>query len=294
MPFADALILPIPIDHIGYGVHHLGETITLFNKLGFTATRETPLMARHNGASYPLGQRSAHIMFENTYIELSAPTGENENNLLLAPVQDYTGIHILALATGNATEQHRTLGQRYKHLAPVAQASREVDYGSQQGTASFNWFLLPKDRFPEGLVCFVEHLTRTLVFQAPPPQPNGATGLIGVTLYSRDKEDSKEKYRPFGLTQHDISHAHCHSYLRIVSDADIGSAPEPTAGLNMPDKDCVIIGLDIEVACLANLRSVLYKNRIDFSDHPPDRLLIRLPCLTSFILFQERQGDRCR
>lgn len=282
-----ALRLPLPIDHASYGVDDLPAALRLFRKLGFAPTKEKALMARDpESGERPLGQTSAHVMFKKGYLELSAPT--IETNHLVPLVERYSGIHILALATNDAEEQRRACQQRHPDLPAVAQASRPIDYGENRGgAAGFKWFPLPGDVFREGIVCFVEHLTRKLVFQDEvSSHPNKAVALAGVALFSRDPEATAARYKPFAGAGHKIPHVHETGYLRIISRADMA---DDDFGLKIPAEDR-IVGLDVETTSLAALKNLLRENNIAFHDRPEGVIVSLLP-LNSFLLFMEQPAS---
>lgn len=275
---------PLPIDHAGYGVEDLPATIHLFRKLGFAPTKEKALMARdpESGERRPLGQTSAHVVFKKGYLELSAPT--TENNHLVPLVERYSGLHILALATNDAEEQRRACQQKHPDLPAVAQASRRIDYGKHRGAAGFKWFPLPGDVFREGIVCFVEHLTRKLVFQdEASSHPNKAVALAGAALFSRDPEATAARYQSVAAAGPEIPHVHEKGYLRIVTRADMAN---DDFGLNIPAEDR-IVGLDVETTSLATLKNLLRKNNLAFHDRLEGVVVPLLP-LNSFLLFKEQ------
>ena len=289
MTLVNPLRLPIPIDHIGYGVKELYATIELFKRLGFSPTREKELMARdpETGEFYPLGQLSAHVVFEKGYIELSAPTWKIKNNHLIPFVERCPGIHILAVATSDVEKQHQSCRKCYQDLAAVAQASRKIEYGKNRGKARFKWFPLPGDDFPEGIVCFVEHLTRDLVFQSEVlSHPNEVSALAGVTLFSRNPKETEDKYKPFIIDGHGISNVHENSYLRIISYGDMANN---NYGLKTPDQDA-IIGLDMETGSLTIVKDILLRNKIRFHERPDAGIIVPVLSINSFILFRERNG----
>ena len=277
---------PLPIDHAGYGVDDLPAAARLFRKLGFAPTQEKALMARdpESGESRPLGQLSSHVVFKKGYLELSAPA--IENNHLVPLVERYSGLHILALATNDAEEQRRACQQRHPDLPAVAQASRPIEYGKHRGAAGFKWFPLPGGVFREGIVCFVEHLTRNLVFQDEvSSHPNQAVALAGVALFSTDPEATAARYKPFAATGQEIPHVHEKGYLRIITREDMANAD---FGLKIPAEDR-IVGLDVETTSLAALKNLLRKNKMAFQERPEGVVVPLLP-LNSFLLFKEQQA----
>ena len=288
MIFGNSFRLPVPLDHAGYGVRDLHATIDLFKRLGFSPTKEKKLMTRDpdSGGFRPLGQLSAHLVFEKGYLELSAPT--SRDNHLIPLIERYPGIHILALAAENVEEQRRYCRKWYRDLTPVRQASRNIEYGKNHGIARFKWFPLPADVFSEGIVCSVEHLTRDLVFQREVLcHPNKVCALAGIYLCARNPALMKKKYEPFSKSEHGLPHVHEDGHLRIINSADM---MEHDFCRTLPDQDA-IIGLDMETRSLAILKDVLCGNEISFREYPDARIFVPLPSLNSFIFFKETGGD---
>ena len=283
--------LPLPVDHAGYGVGNLGAAIELFEKLGFSPTAERQLMAQdpETGAYQPLGQVSAHLVFEQGYLELSAPTGAVADNPLIPLVKRYPGIHILAIATGNAQKQHQYCRQWYPGLPAVAGASRAIEYGKQHGSAHFKWFPLPATAFPEGIVCFVEHRSRDLVFQREVlTHPNGVVALAGIALLSKNPKAVADRYKPFIVPGHGIPRVHENACLRLVAGENLPGEPAESEDAGPgPSCDESLIGLDLETTSLASVRARLVEQSLNFHEYPALGIRVPLPSLNSFIVFRQ-------
>lgn len=285
--FADWLRLPMPIDHVGYGARDLRRVIDLFRMLGFAPTEEKELVVwdAETGAFHPLGQLSAHVVFANGYIELSAPTGQVAGNHLIPLVERRPGIHILAIAADDAERRRASALALHPSLPEVSHAAREIAYGKRRGKARFKWFPLPREAFPEGIVCFAEHLTRDLVFQSEVlSHPNKASGLSGVALVSENPERTAARYRPFAQGEHGIPRVHDRCHLSVAAHADLSGRG---FGLNIPGGDAMI-GLEVETASLTALTNALDRNRVGFREGESG-ILIPLSAINSFMLFRERR-----
>ena len=284
--FANWLQLPMPLDHAGYGARDLGAAIGLFRRLGFAPTeaRELAVCDAETGAPRPLGQLSAHVMFANGYIELSAPTWKMADNPLIPLVQRRDGLHILALATQDAQQCWASMRELLPALPSVARAAREIAYGKRRGQARFQWFPLPAEVFAEGIVCFVEHLTPDLVFQREVlDHPNQATALLGAILVSENPQRAEDRYRPFAGSGRGIARAHPQGRLRFASHADLSCGD---FGLNLAGSEA-LVGLEMETASLGALTEALDRGQMDYRELEDAGILVALPALNSFLLFQE-------
>ncbi len=176
-----ARALKLPLDHVGVAGRDIGAMVAAYAKLRFHITPQQPLLGRNeNGELVPLGQTSAHIMFPDTYIELTAVEAAARGNHLAPYLARYEGVQILALAAGTAETCRATLKAAGIKTSAVAEAARDVVYGTP-GLARFKWFVVDSEIFEEGLVCCVEHETPEVVFQKEVmTHPNGAIGLSAV------------------------------------------------------------------------------------------------------------------
>jgi hypothetical protein len=167
-PLAD-----LAIDHIGIVVADLGPTLTSLRGRGFRVSDEQPLM----GADGPQGQLSAHCVFANAYVEISAPIAGSGNHLepLLALG---AGTRILALSSRDAAADHRRLHSLA--AGPPRLANRTVRLAGGEAQARFCWFPL-SDILPGTIIAVVEHLDRPIVF-APElrEHPNKAARLADI------------------------------------------------------------------------------------------------------------------
>jgi len=153
-----------PIDHIGLVVADLDASVLRWRAAGFQVSDPEPLMTvAVDGAPRPLGQRSAHIVFENAYVELSSPDPGSGNHLepMLALGE---GVRIVVFSADSVEVAHEACVRAGLAAGGVMEASRTVRAGQESGTARFRWFPLT-DRFWSGvLAAVVEHVTPGLVF----------------------------------------------------------------------------------------------------------------------------------
>jgi hypothetical protein len=179
LPYVD--LTALVVDHIGVVVRDLAAEVAAWRGCGFAVSDPVPLMGVDGeGQPVPLGQASAHVVFENGYVELSSPDPGSGNHLepYLARGE---GVRILVLATADADAARSSVG------APeVRSASRSVVIDGQAQTARFRWFPLPADLMPATLSAVVEHLSPDLVFHPSlVVHPNGTRRLARILASGR-------------------------------------------------------------------------------------------------------------
>ncbi len=193
-----AQITPSAIDHLGVVGRDITALTAAYTRLGFTPTEPVPLMGVKDGALVPLGQDSAHLIFADSYVELSGVTSTDPSHHLAPFLARYHGLHILALGTGDAAASHAALTAQGFATPAVQDAGRHVDYGTRHGDAAFKWFKAPEALGEEGFVCLVEQVTPELVFQPPADgHPNGAAGVSGVLVLCKDIAETMQRFAAY-------------------------------------------------------------------------------------------------
>lgn len=176
------------LDHIGLVGPHLAALEATYARLGFrVAPRCELLSVDAEGGTTPMGQSNSHLIFGDTYVELTAVEGEIAGHHLERAISRYWGLHIIVMRSADAEADQQALA-RAGSLAPdVARAARHVAYPDASGTARFKWFRIPEAEFPDAFLCMVQHLDAGLVFNAAlNTHPNGARDLRAITLLSDD------------------------------------------------------------------------------------------------------------
>jgi hypothetical protein len=170
--------LRIEIDHIGILGPSVSALVREFRALGFAVVGPAELTAiDDNGRRVGLGQQSAHVMFANDYIELTAVDSTSPNHHMAHFLQPPWGIRLLLLTSDNIESTYDRCSQRRLEPSQVHTASRQLSY-KQGAEARFKWFGLPAKEWPDILVAYVQHLTRELVFDNVVSQhANGANGI---------------------------------------------------------------------------------------------------------------------
>ena len=187
----------LPLDHVGWLVQDLAVAATAFAELGFAATRPGILKTGSaDSTAVDVGQRSAHVMFADTYLELTAlASGAGPEHL--QPYLDRSGLIILALRVDSAAIAHQALQRTSLTVTAVSRSERPVAYDApaRQGMAAFHWFMCVPAEFPEMLVCCVEHLTPELLFQPDVYEhDNGARALRSVFVLEPDPSAASSRF----------------------------------------------------------------------------------------------------
>ncbi|MFD2611173.1 VOC family protein [Paenibacillus gansuensis] len=192
------LTLNVPIDHVGIVGRNVVEMREALGRLGFYSPGVTSLALGDDSGRQP--SRNSHFVFDAGYIELIASQGDDH---LARYVSRREGLHILAMASGNAQASREAFQRLSLQPAGTLVSTRPAVHGEVTGTASFEWFGFAEPSFPEGLVCVVEHLTPELIYQKERFQhPNGAFRLDEVILLVDDTDQAAERYGS-------LSFAHC-------------------------------------------------------------------------------------
>ena len=176
------------LDHIGIVGPSQDRLEETFSALGFTVAPRCELMSIDaDGNTAPLGQSNSHLVFGDTYVELTAVHGDPETHHLHDAIARYFGFHIVVLRTANAAAACDRLEQAGMVTGGVARAARDINYPDRQGTAIFDWFRVPPENLPEAFVCYVEHGHLDLALSPSlNSHPNGARELTGITLCADD------------------------------------------------------------------------------------------------------------
>ncbi len=171
------LLTGLAIDHLGIVVADCAPIIALFRKHGFQVSEPQQLM----GEDGPLGQTSAHCVFDNGYIEISAPVPGSGNHLepLLAMGE---GIRILVLGSTDCQDDHRRLSKGGLNVGSIRQSSRAAGPPTSRHIAKFTWFEIA-DIVPGLMVAVVQHHDHNNVLHPElRKHPNGAFKITDVVF----------------------------------------------------------------------------------------------------------------
>ncbi len=186
------------LDHLGFACRDLEPLLKTFFSLGFAPTQAERLQGvDRRGRPFSLGQISAHVVLGNTYIELSAVPDPTTGNHLEPFLARHEGLHILALRAEDIAAAHRRARDAQKNPSRLQNATRQINYGDQQGSARFRWWMLPASDMPSALLCYVDNQKPELVYQAAVQEhPNGALDVSAVLIRAADPAQSIQHWLP--------------------------------------------------------------------------------------------------
>jgi hypothetical protein len=275
------------LDHVGMVAKDLAPMLDAVRRLGFCPTEPRPLLGRDpaTGATVPLGQSSAHLVFGAGYVELSAVHSSSSSHHLAPWLRAGPGLHILAFGAGDARDAHARCESAGLAPLPLRQASREIAYGERHGEARFEWFMLPPAETPEALVCFVRQVTPELVFQpAVERHDNGASALEGVYLVCEKPEALATRYAAMtGAMRRGGEVALEGGWIRCLDPAGFDAR---FPGLGAPRVPSVA-GFAIRVAALGSVGRCLAAGQVQGYDAPGRTWVAPIEGLPAVVEFRE-------
>ncbi len=184
--------MALNLDHIGIVARDLAALENDYRRLGFHVAPRCELVGvEPDGTPRPLGQSNSHLVFADTYVELTAVHGDLSTHHLRDAIARYFGFHIVVFRTDDADRDNLMLKEKGITVDPVGQAGRAVQYPTAEGLAQFKWFRLPEKVAPDAFFCYVEHVTPEMVFDSKLNRhANGARQLTGITLCVADPAQS--------------------------------------------------------------------------------------------------------
>jgi hypothetical protein len=259
---------PASLDHVGLVGGALEPLLAAARRLGFAPTPPKPLLGRHpaTGEPRPLGQSSAHLVFESGYVELSAVHSTSPDHHLAHGLARHEGLLILALGVEDVAAAHARCRDAGLPVTPVTGASRAIEYGDRHGETRFEWFMLAPAASPEGLVCCVRNLTPELVFQpAVQSHPNGAVALAGVYVAAEEPQPLLARMAAVTGAQPRGDRLDLRGgWLRVLTPAAL-EARFPGAGL--PQAPC-LAGFAVRVADLGRARAAAAAGGVPLNESP--------------------------
>lgn len=170
----------IALDHLGWLGPDLQRLVAVFQGLGFRVLGPVPLQS--GAARHPDAQWSAHVMFRDTYLELTALSADAVGHPLHRWRAEPPAVRLVLLRAYDAAAEHARLAATGWQLSEVQHAERRLAYGAQ-GVARFRWFGLREEPWPGTLLAWVEHLDRAALFDPDVTvQPNTVYAIEAVHL----------------------------------------------------------------------------------------------------------------
>jgi hypothetical protein len=184
------------LDHVAHFVPDLAAAARLLESLGFTPTPESA----HRAQGAPAGTSNRCLMFEDGYIEILAPSSENDLDTpnarrVRAMMARYDGVHLACFGTPDARFEHARLAAQGFEPEPLVDLQRTVDGGE---TVRFSVVYVPPDRMPEGRVQYVQQLTPEVIWKDRfVSHANGITGLTAVYVVADDPAATAARWARF-------------------------------------------------------------------------------------------------
>lgn len=246
------------LDHVGLVAPGLDALVACYRALGFAPTEPSQLLRVESatGTRLPIGQSSAHVVFESGYVELTQIESASPDHHLAPWAGRHFGLHILALGVDDIRAAHERCRYAGVPVREPARASRAIEYGARHGEARFEWFMLEPNASPEGLLCLVRHETPGLVHQREvESHPNGALALEGVYVVTVEPQDFEHRLaivagaRPAGAGT--IALGGC--WIRVLSPGGFAAC---FPGAKEPPAPC-LAGFAVRVADLRRARAAV-------------------------------------
>jgi len=274
----------LALDHVGFACRDLDRILPIFRRVGFSPTEPRALEAVDpaTGQTRALGQTSAHIVFRDTYIELSAVPDPATDNHLEPFLARYEGLHILALRDSDLETCHRQIRQHGFKIGDIQSAKRDIQYGRRHGAARFRWFMLDKSASPEGLLCVVDNLTPELVYQHEVmTHANGANRLTGVIICADDTDGARQRFGNILGNGASLANAS----ITIMTPDELA---EDYPGFMPPASPC-LCGLELRVADINDLADLLEQSDVPYEQLDGDQICVYLPPPANGILIFTQQ-----
>lgn len=170
--------MKIALDHLGWLGPDVRRLVAVFTALGFRVLGPVPLQAGE--ARHPDSQWSAHVMFRDTYLELTSVSEGAVGNPLHRWRADPPCVRLVLLRAVDAAAERARLAAAGLPVRDVQHAERRLVYGAG-GVARFRWFGLGDESVPGTVVAWVQHLDRETLFDTSVvDQPNTVFGIEAV------------------------------------------------------------------------------------------------------------------
>ena len=183
------------LDHVAHFVTDLGEAGRMLEALGFAVT-PVSVQSTQDG---PAGTANRCVMLEQGYLEFLSPVADTPHaRRTREAMARYAGVHILALGTPAAAEEHARLARHGFAPLPLVDLEREVEVDGETRLARFGVARVPPEAMAEGRVQFVEHRTPDYVWQPRwLGRANGVTALAAVFVCVDDPAAAAARYARF-------------------------------------------------------------------------------------------------
>lgn len=188
------------LDHVGFFAPDADDAERTLQRLGFTVTPFTVQRNLIDGELVPAGTGNRLVVLESGYLEILSPTGEDTPlaRQFHAATERYEGVHLITFSEDDMAVSHGRLVAAGFDPAPVVDLTREVETEAGPATARFEVLRIPAGQMAEGRVQICRHHTPELVWQPRwLSHPNGALGLVDVTVVVADPGEAAARYAAF-------------------------------------------------------------------------------------------------
>lgn len=189
------------IDHVAHFVPDITAASSTLTALGFTLTPLSEQTHRITPDSplTPAGASNRCVMLSQGYLEFLTPTHDTANaRQLRDALTRYTGVHLIAFGTQDATTDHQRLtDEAFQPLVPLA-LQRQVGTPAGDATARFTVVRVPPGTMDEGRIQYCQHHTPEVVWQPRwTKHANAASALAGVLLCVAEPQAAARRYSRF-------------------------------------------------------------------------------------------------
>jgi Glyoxalase-like domain len=183
------------LDHAAHFVPDLEAAGRALEALGFVVTPYSEQATRDG----PAGTANRCVMLDGGYLEFLAPVADTPHaRRTREAMARYAGVHILALGTPAAAEEHARLERHGFAPLPTVDLERDVELEGEARKARFGVVRVPPEAMPEGRVQFVEHRTPEVVWQPRwLAHANGVTALAAVFVAASNPSEAAARYARF-------------------------------------------------------------------------------------------------
>jgi len=197
LPLGDEIFL----DHIAHFVPDCDAARDALVRAGFAPT---PLSIQVNpdpagGPPQPTGTGNVTAMFARGYVEILFQTADTPlGRELGVALARHPGLHLAAFAVADAAAAHRRLGEAGFRTQPLVAMQRPVDTAQGPDIAAFTIARLVPGQMPEGRIQVLTHRTERTVWQPRwLDHPNGARGLVALTIAVADVDEAAARFARF-------------------------------------------------------------------------------------------------
>jgi Glyoxalase-like domain len=196
LPLAGEIFL----DHVGHFVRDPLAASSALERAGFAPT---PVSVQADDTRQPTGTGNVTAMLKRGYIEVLFKTADTAlGREFERALAQRAGVHLVALSVANATRAHARLASAGFRMRPLVEFSRQVETQTGPGIAAFSVARVERGEMTEGRIQILTHRTEDSVWQKRwLTHPNGATGLLDVTIAVADVWEATARFARFADRQ---------------------------------------------------------------------------------------------